>query len=85
VKSSISHRIRVALMLPLERPAANRERRGTHVMQVEDPVEIKKANRWLLPAAGVALVLTALAVACGGGDSNNSPTEPTTPRTVVIR
>lgn len=40
-------------------------------------LEIKKANRWLLPAAGVALVLTALAAACGGG--NDSPTAPTPP------
>jgi hypothetical protein len=46
---------------------------------MEDPVENKKANRWLLPAAGVALVLTALAVACGGG--NDSPTAPTPPPT----
>jgi len=48
-------------------------------MEVEDQIEIEKANRWLLPAAGVALVLTALAVACGGG--NDSPTAPTPPPT----
>jgi hypothetical protein len=41
--------------------------------------DTEKANRWLLPAAGVALILTALAVACGGG--NDSPTSPTPPPT----
>jgi hypothetical protein len=44
----------------------------------DDAMEIQKANRWLLPAAGVALILTVLAVACGGGD-NDSPTAPTPP------
>ena len=45
---------------------------------MNDAIEIRKANRWMLPAAGVALVLAALAVACGGG-SNDSPTAPTPP------
>jgi hypothetical protein len=46
---------------------------------MEDLIEIKKANKWLLPAAGVGLVLTLLAVACGG--DNDSPTAPTPPPT----
>jgi hypothetical protein len=46
---------------------------------MNDPIEIRKANRWMLPAAGVALALGALAVACGGG--NDSPTAPTPPPT----
>ena len=51
---------------------------GKRVMK--DPLEIEKANRWLLPTAGVAaLIITAVAMACGGGSSNNSPMAPTPP------
>jgi hypothetical protein len=65
-------------MLPLRTSAASTgHRQGIRVMN--EAIEIRKANRWLLPAAGVALILTALAVACGGGDSNDSPTAPTPP------
>jgi hypothetical protein len=44
---------------------------------MNDPIEIRKANPWMLPAIGVALALAALAVACGGG--SDSPTAPTNP------
>jgi hypothetical protein len=45
---------------------------------MNDVREFRRANRWMLPAFGVALALAALAVACGGGD-NDSPTAPTPP------
>jgi hypothetical protein len=45
---------------------------------MNDPIESPKANRWMLPAAGVALVLAALAISCGS-DSGNSPMAPTPP------
>ena len=44
---------------------------------MNDANEFRKANRWMLPAIGVALALAALAVACGGG--SDSPTAPTNP------
>jgi hypothetical protein len=43
---------------------------------MHDANEIRKANRWMLPAIGVALALAALAVACGGSDSPTAPTPP---------
>ena len=45
---------------------------------MNDPVEFRKANRWMLPAIGVALALAALAVACGS-DSPTAPTPPSPP------
>jgi hypothetical protein len=44
---------------------------------MNDVIEYRKANPWMLPAIGVALALTALAMACGGG--SDSPTAPTNP------
>jgi hypothetical protein len=45
---------------------------------MNDTIEIPKANRWMLPAAGVALILAALAISSCGG-SSDSPTAPTPP------
>jgi hypothetical protein len=44
---------------------------------MNDQIEVRKANRWMLPVLGAALALAALAVACGGG--SDSPTAPTPP------
>jgi hypothetical protein len=46
---------------------------------MNEAIEIPKANRWMLPAAGVALVLAALAISCGSDSNNNSPMAPTPP------